>query len=282
VTPDAHPDELPLPPASARSLLLTVLGEFAYQESVWTTVLIRVLGGLGVESHAARQAIARSSAAGWIDSERCGRAVRWRLTAQGRGIVEDGMRRTTEYLAQPVPWSGRWLVLLVSLPQQARTARKQLYGGLAWLRMGNPTPGVWLTPHVEAVDELRSLIARFGLTDVAISFTGRTEDVGMSNQQIVSRAWNLSELAQRYEVLLDRYADQRPAAGDEVLLRHLELRNLLQRFLRLDPQLPEELLPNWIGRDGARLFRTRYEQWSAAARQRWAQLVRDCGPVDAD
>jgi phenylacetic acid degradation operon negative regulatory protein len=283
VTPDAQPDESPLPPASARSLLLTVLGEFGYpdQEPIWTTALIRVLGGLGVESHAARQAIARSSAAGWIDSERCGRAVRWRLTPVGRDIVEDGMRRTTEYLTQPAPWSGRWLVLLVSLPQQARTARKRLYGGLAWLRMGNPTAGVWLTPHVDTVDELRALIARFELTEAAISFIGRTEDVGMSNQQIVSRAWNLSELAGQYHALLDRYADQRPAPGDEVLLRHLELRNLLQRFLRLDPQLPEELLPNWIGRDAARLLRTRHEQWSAPARLRWDQLVRDCEPASS-
>ena len=52
----------PLPPASARSLLLTVLGEFAYpgDEAVWTTTLIQVLGGLGVESHAVRQAINRA------------------------------------------------------------------------------------------------------------------------------------------------------------------------------------------------------------------------------
>src|SRR5262249_54580253 len=83
-----------LPPASARSLLLTVVGEFCYprDDAVWTTALIRVLGGLGVESHAARQAITRSAEAGWIVSERHGRAVRWRLTDEGRAVVEDGFR----------------------------------------------------------------------------------------------------------------------------------------------------------------------------------------------
>ena len=139
-------------------------------------------------------------------------------------------------------------MLLVSLPQQARTERKRLYGGLTWLRMGNPVPGVWLTPHVEAVAELRALITRFGLADTAISFTGRTEAVGLADAEIVRRAWNLSELAERYRALLAAYRDHEPAPGDDVLLRHLELRNLLQRFLRLDPQLPEELLPDWIGR----------------------------------
>ncbi len=266
----------PLPPASARSLLLTVLGEFAYpdDEAVWTTVLIRVLGGLGVESHAVRQAINRSAAAGWIDSERSGRAVRWRLAAPGREVVDDGLKRAAEYLARPAPWDGRWLVLLVSLPQQARTERKRLYGGLTWLRMGNPVPGVWLTPHVEAVAELRSLITRFRLADTAISFTGRMEAVGLADAEIVRRAWNLSELAERYRALLAAYRDHEPAPGDDVLLRQLELRNLLQRFLRLDPQLPEELLPNWIGREAAELFRTRHDRWWAAARQRWDELMR--------
>ena len=277
---DTNDEELPLPPASARSLLLTVLGEFAYpgDEAVWTTALVRVLGGLGVEIHAARQAINRSAEAGWIESERVGRTVRWRLTSEGRRVVEDGVRRAASFLSQPSTWDGRWLVLLVSVPQSERTTRKRLYGALTWLRMGNPTPGVWLTPHVEAVDELRSVIARFGLTYSAICFTGRTEDIGLSDDQIVRRAWNLSELAESYRALLTRYTHHRPAAGDEVLLSYLELRNLLQRFLRLDPQLPEELLPDWVGHEAAELFRSRRDQWASAARERWDELMRECAP----
>src|SRR6266542_3563320 len=108
----------PLPRASARSLLLTVMGEFAYDEgAVWTTALLKILAGLGIEEHAARQAIARSAAAGWIESERQGRAVRWRLTEQGRAVVTDGQRRSEEFMTPSAPWDGRWLVLLVSLPQ---------------------------------------------------------------------------------------------------------------------------------------------------------------------
>jgi phenylacetic acid degradation operon negative regulatory protein len=269
----------PLPPASARSLLLTVLGEFAYpgDEAVWTTGLIRVLGGLGVETPAVRQAINRSAAAGWISSERSGRAVRWRLMAPGRAIVSEGLERAAEYLARPATWDGQWLVLLVSLPQQARTERKRLYGGLTWLRMGNPVPGMWITPHVAAVPELRALIDRFGLGDTAICFTGRTEVVGLTDAEIVRRAWNLSELSGQYQALLAAYADHEPAPGDEVLFRYIELRNLLQRFLRLDPQLPEELLPDWIGREAADLFRTRHDRWAPAARARWAEVMRATG-----
>ncbi len=268
----------PLPRASARSLLLTVMGEFAYDDgAVWTTALLKILAGLGIEEHAARQAIARSAAAGWIESERQGRAVRWRLTEQGRAVVTDGQRRSEEFMAPSAPWDGRWLVLLVSLPQNERTTRKRLYGGLTWLRMGNPTPGMWLTPHVEAVGELRALVERFDLTDTAICFSGRTEDVGLTDEQIVAHAWNLDELADHYHALLKQYGGRQP--GGDVLLRHLELRNLLQRFLRLDPQLPEQLLPNWVGRQAADLFRSRRDQWSAAAHSHWQDLLHASAPA---
>ncbi|MDN5856618.1 MAG: PaaX family transcriptional regulator, partial [Actinomycetia bacterium] len=52
---------------SARSLLLTVLGELVLPagEPVWTSSLLYVLKGVGVEEQTARQAIARGAAAGW-------------------------------------------------------------------------------------------------------------------------------------------------------------------------------------------------------------------------
>src|SRR5690606_22701177 len=67
---------------SARSLLLTVLGEFVLprDEAVWTQVLIDVLGGLGVEPKSARQALARTAAEGLLVSDREGRRVRWSLS----------------------------------------------------------------------------------------------------------------------------------------------------------------------------------------------------------
>ncbi|WP_461155996.1 PaaX family transcriptional regulator [Saccharopolyspora tripterygii] len=274
----------PLPTASARSLLLTVMGEFAYprDEAIWTTALVRVLNGLGVEGHAARQAISRSADAGWIERERIGRTARWRLTRSGKNIIEDGLHRATAFLDRSEPWDGRWLVLLVSVPQGERTTRKRLYGGLAWLRMGNPTPGVWLTPHVDTAGDLRDLIAEFNLADTAISFVGHTEQVGLSDEQIVQRAWNLAELADTYQTLLTRFADHRPADGDEFLLNYLELRNYLQQFMRLDPQLPEELLPKWVGHEASELFRDRRERWLAGAWERWEEILDEARPNGAD
>ena len=55
---------------SARSLLLTVLGEFVLPsgQAVWTSALLHALVGVGTAENSARQAIARSAAAGDDDS----------------------------------------------------------------------------------------------------------------------------------------------------------------------------------------------------------------------
>lgn len=278
VLPSQRGDEPLLPPASARSLLLTTAGEMLSDrvEGAWTTALLRVLGGLGIEDHAGRQVLARSAAAGWLDRERVGRAVRWRLADRGRELVAEGVRRSETYLAADDEWDGTWLMLYVSVPQQQRTTRKRLYGGLDWLGMGNPTPGLWVTPHHERAPELRRLITDLGLEDTAVAVTGPTAGVGMSDAQLVERSWDLTELAGQYRRLLDQEASAPgPGDDDEVLLTYLDLLNLQQRFMRRDPQLPAALLPEWVGREGAALMRDRRRDWEKRAHRRFWQIVEE-------
>ncbi|MDQ3787190.1 MAG: PaaX family transcriptional regulator, partial [Actinomycetota bacterium] len=67
---------------SARSLLTTLLGEYVLPSDapVWTSTLVDVLALFDVEEKAARQALARTAAEGWLRSDRVGRRVRWSLT----------------------------------------------------------------------------------------------------------------------------------------------------------------------------------------------------------
>ncbi|MGH3444739.1 MAG: hypothetical protein ACRDPB_05140, partial [Nocardioidaceae bacterium] len=81
--------------ASARSLLLTVLGEFVHprEEQVWTATVLEALGALGVEEKSARQALARTANEGLLVSARHGRRVLWTLTEEGGRLLEEGTRR---------------------------------------------------------------------------------------------------------------------------------------------------------------------------------------------
>ena len=64
---------------SARSLLMTLLGEYVLprERAAWTSTFVEALSADGVEEKAARQALARTAAEGWITAERVGRRVRW-------------------------------------------------------------------------------------------------------------------------------------------------------------------------------------------------------------
>jgi phenylacetic acid degradation operon negative regulatory protein len=259
---------------SARSLLLTVLGELVWPEDrpVWTSALLYVLKGLGIEEQTARQAIARAAAAGWITGERHGREVRWTLAPTGRAVIEEGAARVTSMAGPRTGWDGRWLVLLVTVPHTHRTARKRLYAGLTWAGFGNPAPGVWVSPHPERQAEADRLIEELDLSGSTLSFVGPSGAIGLGDADIVQRAWDLEALSERFAAQLEWLADIDPAPGDEMLFAHVQVVGQWQRSPFSDPQLPEELLPDWIGHRASIRLASLRDQWSDAVHARWREI----------
>ena len=88
--------------ASARSLLMTMLGEFVLARggSVWTQALVSALALFGIEHKSARQALARTAAEGLLASERVGRQVRWSLTPPGQRLLSQGAQRSEEHTSE--------------------------------------------------------------------------------------------------------------------------------------------------------------------------------------
>lgn len=265
---------------SARSLLLTILGELVMPNtnSVWTASLLYVLTGLGIEEQTARQAIARGAAAGWISAHRHGREVQWELTGAGRQLISSGAERVYSMSADAAHWDGNWLIVLVSIPQSQRAVRKKLYGALSWEGFGNPTPGVWLSPHPERQAGAQRVINDLGLRESTLAFVGGSLAVGLREDEIVARAWDLDGVRAEYEQLLIRFSGLRPPPGDPLLFMHVQLVNEWQRFPFLDPQLPEALLPDWIGRRAAVVFTQLRAEWYEDAQARWREVVKETAP----
>lgn len=261
-------------PASARSWLLTVLGEFVLPsgEPAWTAALLHVAAGLGVEEKSARQALARLAADGWVSTQRSGRRVRWALTGSGRRLLAEGAERIYSFGAAPGPWDGRWLVLLVSVPETRRQLRHKLRTGLTWAGFGSPVPGVWVSPRPGREAEAKQVVEQLGLAAEAFSFTGPYAGVG-AQRSLVEQAWHLGDLAARYQAFLAEFGDAQPAPGDETLLAQVRLVHRWRGFPLADPGLPPELLPpGWPGARAARLFADLHGRWSAPARARWSEL----------
>ncbi|HEX6686131.1 MAG TPA: PaaX family transcriptional regulator C-terminal domain-containing protein [Candidatus Limnocylindrales bacterium] len=261
--------------ASARSLLLTILGEFVLPtaEPVWTSAVVNTMAGLAIEEKAARQALARTAADGLIVALKHGRQVRWHLTAAGRRLLTDGAERIYSFAAQGPGWDGRWLVLTVTVPEGQRQLRRQLRTRLTWAGFGNPAPSVWVTTDTAREAEAKQILNELGLTAAAYSFTGPFGSIG-SPRTLVDQAWELDAVAKRYQQFIVEFAGMRPQPGEESMLTQIRLVHEWRRFPFLDPQLPAELLPpNWIGKRAAALFAELHGRWHKPAQRHWRQLV---------
>jgi phenylacetic acid degradation operon negative regulatory protein len=260
---------------SARSLLMTILGEYVLPRGrpVWTSALVEALALFGVEEKSARQALARTAAEGWLASERVGRRTRWALTPPGRRLLTEGAQRIYDFGSEERTWDGTWLMVLVSVPESKRDLRHRVRTRLSWAGFGSPEPGVWITPRTDREPEALGVLKELGLADDAMSFTAAYGAVG-SEPAMVARAWDLSEVEDRYEAFIDEFTGLHPADGDAVLHALTGLVHAWRRFPFLDPRLPSKLLPaGWSGARAAALFHTKHAEWSAGAQQRWEELA---------
>jgi phenylacetic acid degradation operon negative regulatory protein len=255
---------------SARGLLFTVLGEFVLPAggTAWTSAFIDVLGRLGVEEKAVRQALMRTAAGGWLGSERVGRRTRWQLTPAAERLLTEGTERIYGFTAQRRDWDGSWLLVLARAPETDRPGRHLLRSRLTWAGLGSPAPGVWISPHADRVEEVEKVLVD-GQIGGAQIFVARHCGHG-DLPEMVRQAWDLAGIEAAYREFLAEFA----AAGPrDPLARLVELVHAWRRFPAIDPALPRELLPaRWSGLTAARLFADRHERWSADAQAEWKRL----------
>jgi phenylacetic acid degradation operon negative regulatory protein len=260
---------------SARSLLMTVLGEFVLPRDrpVWTSTLVSVLAMFDVEEKSARQALARTAGEGWLTAERHGRRVRWALTPPGRRLLTEGAERVYSFGQRHRAWDRRWLVLIASVPEAKRELRHRLRTRLSWAGFGSPSAGVWVSPDVAREHEAHSILEELGLAGGAMSFAATYGAIG-NQESITQQAWDLDAIAARYEEFIDGFTGLRPADGDPSLVAQTRLVHEWRRFPFLDPQLPAELLPTrWSGTTAAQLFHRKHVEWRPAAQARWDALA---------
>lgn len=252
----------------ARSLLLTVLGEYVAPQKAqtWTGTLVEALGTLGVREKAARQVLLRSASDGWLVGERHGRRVRFSLSPEIHQLLAVGARRIYSFGAGRVDWDGQWLVVVASVPEEQRHLRHQLRTGLAWAGFGPLGQGVWVCPDAGREEEARRVVESLGPAVQATSFIGRHAQVG-DESALVARAWNLPDLEHRYTSFVAEFGEARPVDHEDVFRAQTRLVHEWRRFPFLDPGLPDSLLPaTWPGRRARELFLRRHEEWTLGAR----------------
>jgi phenylacetic acid degradation operon negative regulatory protein len=257
---------------ATRSLLLTVLGEYVLPRSgeVWQETLVAALSSLGYTEQAARQALARSIRDGWLATERRGRRSRLSLTPGSRELLATGADRIYSF-GRPWEWDGRWLIVILRVPEHRRAVRHQLRSRLAWAGLGSLGGGVWLTPHVEREAELTDAIREEPDAD-ARSFVAELGALG-DPQQLIADAWDLDAVRDQYQAFIDDFVRLRPATPEACFRQQTLLVHAWRRFPFLDPDLPPGVLPADWPRDRAHaLFVERHGRWEPPARAHFEQL----------
>jgi phenylacetic acid degradation operon negative regulatory protein len=256
---------------SARGLLFTVLGEFVLPGggAAWTSAFINVLGRLGVEEKASRQALMRTAADGWLISERVGRRTLWKLSANAEQLLTEGAERIYGFSGTQRDWDGRWLLVLVRIPETDRPARHLLRTRLTWAGLGSPSPGVWISSHPDRADEVQGVLDEAGVLNEAQLFVAEHHG-GAESSAMVRQAWDLDAIEEDYEQFLADFARQ---PSRDPLARMVQLVHAWRRFPSIDPALPDELLPpQWSGARAAKLFKRQHAAWSEAAQAEWQRI----------
>ncbi len=257
-------------PASAKSLLMTVLGEFVLPngEAAWTSTLLGALDSLDAKEHNARQAIARLSDQGLVRAEHHGRLARWHLTDSGRALLKSGADRIYRFGKRSEHWDGRWLVVLCPLAGVERSTRHQLRTQLAFEGFGFVSPEAAISPHTDREARGRSILDALNLLDTAVVFRAEAGSFEPSDGSL-AQAWDLGALGNGYEEFMADFAAVRPVEPRHAFASTVRLVHAWRHFPFNDPELPTVLLgADWPGRTARELFEERRLQWADAA-LRW-------------
>jgi phenylacetic acid degradation operon negative regulatory protein len=253
-------------------MLLTVLGEYVLPRGgpVWQETLVGALEALGYKTHAARQALARSASGGWLRTERRGRRALVFLTDDTAEMLRTGAQRIYSF-GDPWAWDGRWLLVVVRVPEDRRDVRHQVRTRLAWAGFGSLGGGLWISPHVERERELSAV----GDVDTAaelLSFEAALGSVG-DPARVMAEAWDLDAVARAYRAFVARFARQHPRTPETVFRAQTELVHEWRKFPFLDPDLPESMLPaRWPRQQALDVFRERHATWQGPAQDYFASL----------
>jgi phenylacetic acid degradation operon negative regulatory protein len=256
---------------SARGLLFTLLGEFVLPGggTAWTSAVIAAFARLGVAEKAARQALMRTAAGGWLAAEKDGRRTRWHLTTAARQLLTDGAERIYSFTPGAGNWDGRWLLVAARVPDGDRSARHAVRTRLNWAGFGSLSPGLWISAHPEREAEAARVLRDAGLASDAHLFVATRSGLADAGG-MVRAAWDLAAIEREYERFIAEFSGPEP--GD-VLARQIALVHSWRRFPAIDPALPAALLPpRWSGLEAARLFTGRHERWSGGAQLEWKRL----------
>ncbi len=154
-------------------------------------------------------------------------------------LLERQQEQDRGRLVAPTPWDGSWYTVLVPAEQRTLAERRRFRQQALRARLGELRPEVWMRPtNIEIVPErLGAVVIMSGSIDSGdpVELTESLWDV----EEVGGTAGRLLERLEKAAAALERDGD---AALPDTFMMAAET----MRFLRAEPLLPSELLPDSV------------------------------------
>ncbi|MCP3772774.1 phenylacetic acid degradation operon negative regulatory protein PaaX [Paenibacillus sp. MZ04-78.2] len=251
-----------------QSMLFTIFGEYVrhYGGEIWVGSLSKLLKEFGMTEQAVRAAISRMSKQGWLVSRKMGNRGYYSMSEYGKKHLDEAAERI--YKVEPGPWNGKWCMISYNIPEEQRNLRDQLRKEISYMGFGTLSNSTWITPN-DLADRIKQLTERLELTPYVEIFTA--EHLGWSDsKQLVQKCWNLEEINQAYKAFIESFEPHYKQFVEKMnnndgiedsycFVEKTELVHYYRKFLFIDPDLPQELLPEvWLGHEADLLFQNFY------------------------
>jgi len=234
-----------------RSLVFDIFGDYVYDRGgeIRLRGLTALMACFEIPEPTVRVVVGRLRRDGWLTSRREGRETIYALSDASWELLAEGRDRI--FQRAPVPWPGKWHMVIYSVPELQRGLREQLRKRLAWTGFGPLSASVWISPH----DRTEAVIAAFSEnTAIHLDVFESQSRSQSANRDLAARAWDLETLNNDYrrwlaanQTRLSSYRTNE-LCGPPALIERMRLINDYRHFPFRDPDLPIELLPEgWLG-----------------------------------
>jgi phenylacetic acid degradation operon negative regulatory protein len=227
-----------LQPLNPRSIVLSVLlGSHPPQMPVGRILEFTSLFDLA--DGAVRTALSRMVAAGDLVNDE----GIYRLADR---LVERQAQQDTGRQVPPTDWDGTWWTVAVLSERRTMAERRDFRARAIGARLGELRPDLWLRPANIAIP-----------TDLPETLVTRGPMITGDERRLVEQLWDLDGLRDRadaHDRALEDAAVRLEASDDLPLADAFVTLAAAQQFLRVEPQLPAELVPD----DTGTALRSRY------------------------
>lgn len=274
-----EPNDVALRATRPQSLIITIFGAFSRSVGGWlpVSVLLTLMGEVGIEDAAVRSALSRFKRRGILVSERRGNTAGYALSESAWRTFDIGDARVLERREPPADTG--WVLAAFSIPERSRDVRYRLRSRLARVGFAQVGGGLWIAPRGLEAD-VRYIVDVLGIQEHVEIFGA--EHIGFSNtESAVRQWWDLKDIAEQYDAftsayspIAEHYADGPATDSGRAFADYTRALTSWRPLPYVDPGLPRCYLPEkWAGDTATAVFFDLHDTLASIAQEHVQALV---------